>query len=196
MEKLAILIVESNTTDSHLIKDYLCRAPLKAGIIDRAESLHAALERLAMTAFDVILVNLMLSDSNGLETIRSIANAAPEAAIITISEGDSHALASKSVRFGAQDHLEKQHISPIMLHKSLHYAIERRTMLQEKEDVLNDLGTALEKLGSLENILPFCVNCRKIRNAAGQWLDLEEYINEQDRGGGNRLICPICRQDL
>jgi DNA-binding NarL/FixJ family response regulator len=196
MENLAILIIESNTTDSRLIKDYLCRAPLKAGIIDTAESLHAALERLARTAYDVILVNLMLSDSSGLETIRSIVNGAPEAAIIAISEGESHALASKSIRFGAQDHLEKQHISPIMLLKSLCYAIERRTMLQEKEDVLNDLGTALEKIGSLENILPFCVNCRKIRNAAGQWLNLEEYINEHDHRGTNRLICPNCRQDF
>lgn len=196
MENLAILIIESSDADRRLIKNLLRCAPLTARIIETAGSLTAALDRLAHTAYDVLLVNLILGDSSGLETIRSIVNAAPEAAIIVISEDDSHALASKSVRFGAQDHLEKQHLSPVMLHKAMRYAIERRTMLQEKEDVLNDLGTALEKLCSLENILPLCVNCRKIRSAAGQWLDLDEYLDDQDRHGKTRLICPICRQDF
>jgi len=196
MENPAILIIESSTADRYLIKDLLCRAPSTAGIIEMAESLASALERLVHAAYDVVLVNLMLIDSSGLDTVRSIANAAPEAAIIVISEGDNHALAANSIRFGAQDHLEKQHLSPIMLHKSMRYATERRAILQEKEDVLNDLGMALEKLISLEDILPICVNCRKIRSPAGQWLDLEEYINEPDRHGKARLICPTCRQDL
>ncbi len=196
VENLAILIIESSTADRYLIKDLLCRAPLTAGIIEMAGSLASALERLVHAAYDVVLVNLMLDDSSGLETVRSIVNTAPGAAVIVISEGDNHALAAKSIRFGAQDHLEKQHLSPIMLHKSMRYATERRTILQEKEDVLNDLYMALEKLISLEDILPICVNCRKIRSTAGQWLDLEEYVNKHGRHGKDRLICPACRQDL
>jgi DNA-binding NarL/FixJ family response regulator len=196
MENLAILIIEGSDADCELIKHHLRRAPLTAGMIDTAGSLKAALDRLAHATYDVVLVNLTLGDSNGLEIIRRIVNAAPQAAIIVISEGDSHTLARKSVRFGAQDHLEKQHLSPVMLYKSMRYAIERRTMLQEKEDVLNDLDTALERLGSLESILPFCVNCRKLRTPAGQWLDLEEYLSEHDQHGKSRLICPTCRQDL
>jgi len=196
MENLAILIVESSTENSHLIKDLLRRAPLTTGIMEVAGSLNSALERLAHTAYDVALVNLMLVDSSGLGTIRSIVNAAPEVAIVVISEGDSHTLAGKSVHFGAQDHLEKQHLSPIMLHKSLRHAIERRTIEQEKEDVLNDLSMALERLVLQESILPLCAQCRKIRSAAGQWLDLEEYVNEDGRHETTRLICPTCRQHL
>jgi PAS domain S-box-containing protein len=48
------------------------------------------------------------------------------------------------------------------------------------------------ELASLHGILPICMQCRRIRGAAGQWSELEHYIRDHSRADFSHGLCPEC----
>ena len=146
--------------------------------------------------FDVILLDLSLPDSFGLDTVRKVITNFPEIAVIVLTGLQDEETAIQSVRYGAQDYLEKQLLSPGMLSKSIIYAFERKKMIQEKDDLLHDLTLALQKIESLEGILPVCISCKKILDEDKQWQRIEEYIQQRSGAELVQLLCPTCKRDL
>ena len=48
----------------------------------------------------------------------------------------------------------------------------------------------------LRGILPICAQCKNIRNEAGQWETLENYVHEHSEAQFTHGICPECRKLL
>jgi hypothetical protein len=48
----------------------------------------------------------------------------------------------------------------------------------------------------LEDILPVCANCKKIRNEKGYWEMLETYISANSEADFSHGICPGCMEKL
>lgn len=195
MEKLSILIIEDNPADALLIKEYLAEQNGFDFAASETNSLSSAMGLLTHYDYDVVLLDLSLPDSSGLDTVRRVIANYPEIAVIVLTGLQDEEVALRSVRYGAQDYLEKQTLSPLMLYKSIIYSIERKKALQEKDELLKDLTHALEKIESLEGILPLCVSCKRILGEDRQWLSIEEYIHHTNSGVA-QLICPACREDL
>ena len=196
MDGLFILVVERDD-DASQILNCLQAQPKGKTEIHTAESLEEALRLLSHQMFDIILVDPYLDDTQGIDTIRRLVNVSPDSAIIVISDhrGDER-LAITSVRFGAQDYIEKQHLSPFSLGKSIRYAVERRNILQEKIELLADLTSTLEKVDTLQNILPLCRSCQKIYDETGsRWLELDAYM-KMIRSKRPKRLCPDCRHEL
>lgn len=191
MDNISILIVEDNPGDSLLIKEYLAEGQRFSAEIMEAETLESALGLLVHYDFDVVLLDLSLPDSSGLDTVRRLITKFPELAVIVLTGLQDEEVALQSVRYGAQDYLEKQQLSANMLSKSIRYSIERKLAMQEKEELLNDLTLSLERIQSLEGMLPICVSCKKIHTADRQWLPIEEYVANR-----SHLVCPNCRNVL
>ena len=196
MDKISILMVEDNPADILLIKEYLAERQRFPYDIMEAETLESALGLLAHYDFDVVLLDLSLPDSSGLDTVRRLMTKFPDIAVIVLTGLQDEDTALQSVRYGAQDYLEKQQLSPVMLSKSILYSIERKLAVQEKEELLNDLTLALEKIRSLEGILPICVSCKKILTDDQQWLQIEKYIADRSGSDAAQLVCPACRDAL
>jgi CheY-like chemotaxis protein len=196
MGKINILIVEDNPADILLIKEYLSENRHIPYDLAEAETLESALSLLSHYNFDAVLLDLRLPDSAGLDTVRKIITPYPDTAVIVLSGLQDEELALKAVRFGAQDFLEKQHLSPASLSKSLLYSIERKKAMQEKEDLLYDLTLALKKIESLEGILPICLSCKKILNENNQWERIEDYIRIHSDAKTINLICPECKTNF
>jgi len=196
MGKLNILIVEDNPADILLIKEYLSENNHISYDLAEAETLEAALGLLSHYSYDAVLLDLRLPDSFGLGTVQKIIAPYPDTAVIVLSGLHDEELALKAVRFGAQDFLEKQHLSPASLSKSLLYSIERKKAVLEKEDLLYDLTLALKKIESLEGILPICLSCKKILGDNKQWKSLEDYIHHHSEAKTVNLLCPDCKNDL
>jgi len=196
MGKINILIVEDNPADVLLIKEYLSENKHIRQDLAEAETLESALGLLSHYNFDAVLLDLRLPDSSGLDTVRKIITPYPDTAVIVLSGLQDEELALQAVRFGAQDFLEKQHLSPASLSKSLLYSIERKKAMQEKEDLLHDLTLALKKIESLEGILPICLSCKKILTENNQWQRIEEYIRDHSEARTVNMICPDCKNDL
>ncbi|MDD3619432.1 MAG: response regulator [Desulfobulbaceae bacterium] len=196
MDQLSVLIVEDNPGDVLLIREYLSDRQDARYDITEVDTLEAAIDLITNREFDVILLDLTLPDSMGLDTVRTVMTISPDTAVIVLTGLQDENTALQAVRYGAQDYLEKQFLAPAMLYKSIIYAIERKRAMQEKEDLLNDLTKALEKIETLEGILPVCVSCRKILDENQEWHSLEEYILHRSDAEVVQLVCPACMREL
>jgi len=196
MPQLTLLIVEDNPADRLLIKEYLAEEQWRTLDLQEAESLQAALDLLPHFDFDVILLDLQLPDSSGVETVRRIIGEVPETAVIVLTGLQDEDTALQSVRYGAQDYLEKRHLSPSTLSKSIRHSLERKKGLQDKEDLLHDLNHALKRIAQLESLLPLCIGCKKILGEDGQWHIIEEYVQEGLPGKTEERLCPSCKTAL
>ncbi len=196
MKNFTVLVAERTATSSKIL-DYLKDGGNSIAKIKKCDSLERGRTLLIQNSFDAILLDPDLIDTQGFETVLRFVTAAPEAAVIVISDQRSdEGLAIKSVRFGAQDYIERQHLSPFYLMKSITYAVERKSRLQEKGELLLDLANALKMVDTLQNLLPLCASCQKIYyEKESRWMDLSAYL--QTKGvRKSRKVCPDCLETL
>ncbi|MDM8535382.1 histidine kinase dimerization/phospho-acceptor domain-containing protein [Desulfobacterales bacterium HSG17] len=134
-QSIHILLVEDNPGDARLIKELLSDAKGLAFDIKTAQRLSEGLDALSSDEFEVILLDLSLPDSSGLEldSLQQIIFAAPHVAVIVLTGLDDDELAVKAVRKGAQDYLAKDRITTDLLSRSIRYGIERKRTAMELE---------------------------------------------------------------
>jgi len=128
---LSVLLVEANPRDARQLQETLGRNDDDHYQIRHAKKLSDALGLLDEEAFDLILLDLSLPDSWGLNTVVQVHDKAPEIPIIVLTENDDESLAIKAVQEGTQDYLVKGQVSSNLLERSMRYAIERHRMLTQ-----------------------------------------------------------------
>ncbi len=134
-----VLLIEDNEEHTQFLRQLLASAP--AGLADfelhTAADLAQGLERLKDGGIHLILLDLTLPDSDGLETFIRVIEAAPELPLVVMSGINDVALAVETVQLGAQDYLVKGHVDNHLLMRSMQYALERkRAQIQLKR--IND----------------------------------------------------------
>lgn len=102
--------------------------------VERAVTLADAITLLGSIKIDVILLDLNLPDSRGLETFAKIQRIAPELPVIILSGLADEALAVESVRAGAQDYVVKGSMSVPVLVRAVRYALERKQLQRQLAD--------------------------------------------------------------
>lgn len=133
---IKILLVEDNPADADLLAELL---EVSVGVeweLVSVEFLHSAIAHLSKQPFDIVLLDLSLPDSHGLETLTRLRKVAPDTAMVVMTGMDDEALGLKSVRLGAQDYIVKGQITTQLLVRTIRYAIERSQtfqMLRESE---------------------------------------------------------------
>jgi signal transduction histidine kinase len=130
-EYIKVLLIEDNPADSDLIEDILSGVEDQVFEFVTAGRLSVALELLADRGIDIILCDLSLPDSHGLETFLAVRDKARNQPIIVLSGLSDETVALKAVRQGAQDYLVKGRVGSNLLVRSIRYAIERNRMLVE-----------------------------------------------------------------
>jgi DNA-binding response OmpR family regulator len=128
---IQVLLVEDNPADVRLIQEQLSRPSPDRFALHVATRLSVASLRLQQNHYDVILLDLELPDSRGLETFERMMGYAPEIPIIIFTENDDEALSIQMVHAGAQDYLVKGMLTAGLLARSIYYAIERHRLRQE-----------------------------------------------------------------
>ena len=58
------------------------------------------------------------------------------------------------------------------------------------------LSLALEQVRQLNQLLPICSNCKKIRNDSGYWEQIETYIADNSEAVFTHSLCPDCAKKL
>jgi len=122
---IKILLVEDNQADSRLLQELLGEIQTANFDLHLARRLQEALVRLASEPFDIILTDLSLPDSHGLEAFRALHQVVPRVPVVVLSGVDDETLAVSAVREGAQDYLVKSRLDAHLLGRSIRYAIER-----------------------------------------------------------------------
>jgi two-component system, cell cycle sensor histidine kinase and response regulator CckA len=124
-QPITVLLVEDNPGDARLILEMLRELPAEDFDLERVDRLAPALERLGSAGVDIVLLDLGLPDSEGIETFWRTHREAPREPIVVISGLDDERVALEAVRAGAQDYLVKGRIEGELLARVIHYAIER-----------------------------------------------------------------------
>lgn len=73
---------------------------------------------------------------------------------------------------------------------------DRKRATEERETLIADLQRALGEVKALSGLLPICSSCKKIRDDAGSWNNLEQYISKHSEAEFSHGLCPECAHKL
>ncbi len=120
-----VLLIEDNPGDARLIQEMIQDIGYNKFELICKENLTDGIQSLFENGFQVILLDLSLPDSYGLDTFTRMLDKAPETPIMILTGTDDQELAVEAVKSGAQDYLVKIMVNSTLLERSIYYAIER-----------------------------------------------------------------------
>src|SRR5687767_1715766 len=124
--EIHILMIEDNAEHAHLLEQLLSASVHPRFWVQRAGTLEEGVKRLRASKFDVVLLDLSLSDSKGLATFETTQAVAGITPIVILSGVSDASVALQALQRGAQDYLVKGHVDHQLLMRSIQYAVERR----------------------------------------------------------------------
>lgn len=141
---LRLLHVEDNKVDVLLISAMLKNIERLRFESDHAATLNSALEKLKQTKYNLVLLDLFLPDSEGIETLNRIQQLAPKLPVIIITGNDREDSIRLAICSGAQDYLVKEELNKELLKKTLLSAIDRKRIQEALKESEERLKFALE----------------------------------------------------
>ena len=108
--------------------------------------------------------------------------------IVVLTGHDDEETALEAVRQGAQDFIVKGEINDRLIVRALRYAIERAHLLHA-------LREAMANLKTLHGLLPICACCKRIRDDAGYWQEVESYVGAHSQAEFSHSFCPKCLKE-
>jgi phosphoserine phosphatase RsbU/P len=137
IKTIKLLLIEDNPDDAQLLRLALHKATGVRFQLEVATNLKEGLRRLAQGGVEVILLDLTLPESSGLDTFKAVQAQAHDLPIIILSGLDNETLARNAVHAGAEDYLVKGREVSQLVTRALIYAIERtesrRALLKAEE---------------------------------------------------------------
>lgn len=188
MEKKAfkVLVIEDDPNYFILVNERLSPSRNPLFELIRSKHLQSGLERLGGGDIDVVLLDLMLPDSEGFETFLKLHKAFPSVPVIILTAVDDDELAAQSIAWGAQDYLTKGSFDRELLVKSICYAISRnqaqaqlQKYYQENERSKRTLQDRDERFRSLVSNIPGAVY-RYTLAKPGEWK--MDFISDAIKG--------------
>ncbi|MEH1967450.1 hybrid sensor histidine kinase/response regulator [Nostoc sp.] len=170
MEKLTIhiLLVEDSASDAHLLRRIFLHADQEQWQMLHVERLSQAInasrENSASTLdnsqiisrrqrrFDLVLLDLSLPDSIGLNTLKEFRAAVPDIPVVVLTGLDDEDLALQALAEGAQDYLVKDQMTIQRLVRAIRYAIERSEILNQLRESEERTRQALAKEQELNEL--------------------------------------------
>jgi two-component system cell cycle response regulator len=188
VQRTHVLLVEDNPGDARLVRESLNDGAPGQFTVQVADALAPALEALRATPdeVDVVLLDLSLPDSSGLETYRAVHSVSPTVPILVLSGLNDESLALRAVNEGAQDFLRKARVDGEVLPRAIRYAIERHRMLEQ----VRQLAIA-DELTGLVNRRGFMLLAEYQRSLADRkgtslcviFLDIDRFKHINDQFG-------------
>ncbi|MFS0515199.1 ATP-binding protein [Nostoc sp. UIC 10607] len=170
MEKLIIhiLLVEDSPSDAHLLRRIFFHADQEQWQMLHVERLSQAIdatrensapnlddfqiESQRQPRFDLVLLDLSLPDSIGLDTLKKFRAAVSDIPVVVLTGLDDEDLAMQALAEGAQDYLVKDQITIQRLVRAIRYAIERSEILNQLRDSEERTRQALVKEQELNEL--------------------------------------------
>jgi len=189
----SVLLIEDNPGDARLIELMLGEdpdSPFRLRCVDR---LARGLELLATEKPELVLLDLSLPDSHGLDTFDKVFAHSPKIPIIVLTGNDDQTIALSAVKTGAQDYLIKGKLDRELLVRAMQYSIERKRYQEALEHQANyDALTGLPNRNLLHDRLKQAVFAqRHVRNIAVVFIDLDhfKFINDSlGHNAGDKLL--------
>jgi CheY-like chemotaxis protein len=193
-ETFDLLIIDDDAVDRMRTHRLLRETPtLRIVHITEAVDKAAGLAALRVNDFGCVLLDYILPDGNGISLLRELlALPKPPPPVIMQTVCNDEQTGLQAIEAGAQDYLVKGRFDSQLLTRTIRYARERHKLLRQKQALVQELQTALERVKTLEGILPICSICHKIREDNGYWHQVDRYIANHTSARFTHGFCPEC----
>jgi DNA-binding NarL/FixJ family response regulator len=184
MEKkvVRVLLLEDNPSDVEIVRDALDRAQEEQYVLSHAWRLKEAVEKLRTDAFDVVIADLLVPDSMGLETLTELRRESPRMPIVVCTGTTDQETGAEAVRRGAQDYLVKGRITSRFVRRALRYAMERKIVENQLDDLTGTLHQQVaERTTDLERTLS------SLQDEHRAHLVAQEMLRRDERRGLERV---------
>jgi signal transduction histidine kinase/CheY-like chemotaxis protein len=137
-KNVRVLLIEDDDDDAFFVRQFLTSQPEDVFIftLDWAQTLDHGVRLLSEKRFDVVLLDLMLPESRGLDTLIQVRSQAPSVPIVVLTGLQDEATGVRAVGSGAQDYLVKGHMDAALLKRAIRYAMERNALLAQMEAII------------------------------------------------------------
>ena len=195
---VSILVVDDSPETRGELQSILVDAGYQQIVL--AESAHEAFQRLSLAnanapaeAVEVVLMDIMMRDTDGVEACRRIKadRRYRDLPILMVTAIRAGAFLETAFAAGAVDYVTKP-INRLELLTRLNSALKLKREMDRRKAREEELEQALQEIKVLRGILPICSRCKKIRDEDGQWHSVESYIKGHSEADFSHLICPEC----
>jgi two-component system, cell cycle response regulator len=196
---ISVLLVDADQDRARTLSERLAQDEGRGPrlLVEHAGELRQALERLARGGVDVILLDLMLPDSEGLGSFEQAFAFAPDVPVVVLTDLDDQGVAVSAVKGGAQDYLVRDEVDRTLLVRSIRYAIERHRLLSALRSLslIDDLTGLYNRRGFMELGTQFLkLSRRSGRGGTVLFLDLDRFKTINDEHGhhvGDRALAHV-----
>jgi PAS domain S-box-containing protein len=147
-ENINILMIEEDLEFVKTLTDSLLGVKAFSFSIECVRSLEEAFKLTKDKKFNIILLDLFLSNSNGMQTLKTVRANEPNLPVIVLTDHDDVELAVNAVRFGAQDYLIKHNLDSHLLSLAIRYAVERKRTERFQREQLHFLQSVMDNIPS------------------------------------------------
>lgn len=148
-ESIKVLLIEDNLADARFIEIMLKEVESQLYTLKSTSTFKEGMALTRSEHFDVMLLDLSLPDSFGLDTVKNANNEMPEIPIIVLTGRNDEDFAVEVVNTGAQDYLVKGNIDAALLSRAIRYAVKRK----ELEVDLKKINRRIEESEARMNVI-------------------------------------------
>ena len=171
-------------------------------IVAEVSTGEAAIEQTCRLKPDVVLMDIMMGPGmDGLVASEHIQSRCPTPVVVLTAYPDQERVETASEK-GVGAYLTKPP-NTVEIERAITIAIARHKDLMAYRKLFElvqqrnyELKKALDEIKVLRGLLPICSNCKKIRDTADNWNEIEDYIRERSEAKFSHSICPDCEKEL
>ncbi len=175
-----ILMIEDNPADAQRIRSILNSRDDMGINIGYANKLSSGLKRIDREDFDVLLLDLNLSDSRGLNTLKKTKKKTKDLPIIVMSEKKDERMSKKAKEEGAYEYISKQGLNSSKLMQTINYAVKKKHFKEYKKKKESKKEEKDEQRILL--ISPDKFSLKLLKHIVDQEHDVIGYINDVEEG--------------
>lgn len=146
-----ILLIEDSQAEVDLVIEFFNKFQTNNYVLEHVNSLNDALMRLKSKDVDLLLMDLTLPDSMGLDTYMRISSRHADIPTIVMTHFDDSEIAERLIEIGVQDYLIKNDINKDVLEAAIRNSLARATKTKLSS---SDVKTLIE--GQIESYKSSC----------------------------------------
>ena len=185
-----IAIVDDISDNVRILHHCLKDEQYRFGIAQSAQDLYTLLETQIP---HVILLDIMMPGEDGFTILKKLKQDAcyADIPVIFVTARANPEDLVQGFKLGGVDYITKP-FNPAEVRARVRTHVEARSALERERKLNKKLHAALERVRTLEGIIPICSQCKAVRSDQGYWTEVEKYISAHTDALFSHSLCPNC----